>query len=555
MLALLFPLVSCSNNQRFLYRFYDMDHSTILKECFDISGTIITAPSDPEPFQKEGKSYVFSSWYGFQEGMILHSDIDFYAMYTSEDIKYTYRFLDGNSILKEETVQYGELIVPPENNPSKPSDDLYSYKFTSWSNYQQDMVITHDIDFVAQYTKYAINVTELVNSTNSSEVHLGKGNFGTIAFNHNSSVSTVTTAFCNDYYAKLYNDIPDTSEKAVEMVAYHRELDFTFIGSDEYGNSDPSLAHQTILDGLDVYGGAFYNKLTKAIVHSDPLGLAKKCEGADYSDFYQWMETVDVKNITIKNCSFKDKYGARFALGLAGQSYNVSSEYGTINNVTFENCSFINLQKRENDYINSSVSAIDINALDSRQKGTITIKNCLFDDICYEEADLETSDANATAVHTNGFHNASITGNIFNKCAHNAIGISGGGGISGYVNISNNKISNTLSRAIRLHSSNCALLNSNNAVLKIANNEFHNIGLNEEPNCFIKASLGNTNFPLPYTFEEGDDHRFELVDNKYYLQNSDVPLTLIEMNAGTKNCDIHSGTSESTYLDGVYINA
>ena len=135
-----------------------------------------------------------------------------------------------------------------------------------------------------------------------------------------------------------------------------------------------------------------------------------------------------------------------------------------------------------------------------------------------------------------------------------SIGISGGGGITGFVNIENNSFNKTLSRAIRLHSTNCAVLKNKTATLNIYNNEFKNIGLNEESNCFIKASLANTTYSLPYTFEVGDDHRLQIKNNRFYSQKSSIPLTIDEINDGTKNCDIYSGSGPNTYLDGVFVN-
>ena len=47
---------------------------------------------------------------------------------------YTYRFYDAyNTIIKEDTIQEGEPIIPPENNPEKKKTDQYSYQFVKWS--------------------------------------------------------------------------------------------------------------------------------------------------------------------------------------------------------------------------------------------------------------------------------------------------------------------------------------------------------------------------------------------------------------------------------------
>ncbi|CCZ84861.1 putative uncharacterized protein [Firmicutes bacterium CAG:631] len=47
---------------------------------------------------------------------------------------YTYRFYDAyNTIIKEDTIQEGEPIIPPKNNPEKKKTDQYSYQFVKWS--------------------------------------------------------------------------------------------------------------------------------------------------------------------------------------------------------------------------------------------------------------------------------------------------------------------------------------------------------------------------------------------------------------------------------------
>ena len=78
--------------------------------------------------------------------MILEGDAEFYAQYDVVVNEYTYIFEDyDGTVIKEETVPYGTLIVLPAVPSRK------GYVFKSWSGYTADMVLEDDVTLTAEY--------------------------------------------------------------------------------------------------------------------------------------------------------------------------------------------------------------------------------------------------------------------------------------------------------------------------------------------------------------------------------------------------------------------
>ena len=86
-------------------------------------------------------------------------DCEYIATYTATKNKYTYTFFDedGDTPLKEDTINYGELIVPP-TNPSKSSDSQYTYEFDGWytaktggTKVEELGIISNNISYYARY--------------------------------------------------------------------------------------------------------------------------------------------------------------------------------------------------------------------------------------------------------------------------------------------------------------------------------------------------------------------------------------------------------------------
>ncbi len=134
-------------------KFVDDDGTVISEELIDY-GTTITPPENPTKAATQQYTYTFAGWDGYYDGITQTNDeMVFTAKYNATVNQYTYKFLDEDgSILKEETVDYGTVIVPPAA-PTKDSTPKYTYTFIGWSNYTDDMHLTDNIEFSAQYAE------------------------------------------------------------------------------------------------------------------------------------------------------------------------------------------------------------------------------------------------------------------------------------------------------------------------------------------------------------------------------------------------------------------
>ncbi len=120
-------LVSCSSECT--YKFVD-DDGTVLLEAKGKKGSEIKLPTNPTKESTAEFTYEFIGW--DKEVGVLEENTVFTAQYKETKRKYTYKFVNyDESILKEETVEYGVLPVAP-TAPTKPSTSEYAYEFTGW---------------------------------------------------------------------------------------------------------------------------------------------------------------------------------------------------------------------------------------------------------------------------------------------------------------------------------------------------------------------------------------------------------------------------------------
>lgn len=76
-------------------------------------------------------SYTFSGWSPSPDTVT--GDIIYTAVYTQTLNEYTITWINGDTILKEESVAYGETPVYSGETPVKEGDAQYSYTFTGWT--------------------------------------------------------------------------------------------------------------------------------------------------------------------------------------------------------------------------------------------------------------------------------------------------------------------------------------------------------------------------------------------------------------------------------------
>ena len=115
-------------------------------------GTIATKPADPQTAETAEKTYTFDGWYTAAEGgekvtdFTVTGTVTYYAHYTYTIRSYTIRFLNGETVLKSVTLDYGTKLSVPEDI------SVEGYVIIGWN---QDLpeTVTGNADFVAVLAK------------------------------------------------------------------------------------------------------------------------------------------------------------------------------------------------------------------------------------------------------------------------------------------------------------------------------------------------------------------------------------------------------------------
>jgi Uncharacterized protein involved in cytokinesis, contains TGc (transglutaminase/protease-like) domain len=167
-LALLCGVLSSCNllNDLVLFKitFYNYDNTFLYSENFHAGELVTYNGTTPTRENDDAYSYTFSGWdkvlgYATQ-------DTDFTAEYTKTLLSpientYTVNFLNYNStLLYSTTVKEGEYASYVGETPVRENDDTYTYTFSGWDKDPATTIINTNTDFVAQYSKTAIDITE-----------------------------------------------------------------------------------------------------------------------------------------------------------------------------------------------------------------------------------------------------------------------------------------------------------------------------------------------------------------------------------------------------------
>ncbi len=143
---------------KYTYTFFDEDGATVLKQFTADYGTVITAPTAPAKQGNAQYSYPFAGFENFSEGMTITGDATFIAKYETVVNQYTYTFYDedGVTILKQEKVDYGSVIVAPTVEEFR--DTVYTYS-PYFPRFVEGMAVEKDVSFTLNYieskNKYA----------------------------------------------------------------------------------------------------------------------------------------------------------------------------------------------------------------------------------------------------------------------------------------------------------------------------------------------------------------------------------------------------------------
>lgn len=167
--------------QVYEYIFYDEDGETVLARGELQYLTEIPVPQTPESKIKEdGKEYVFAGWSGFEIGMQISENSYFTAEYKANAFKYRFLDYDGETVIKEGILEYGEIIPLPTDIPIRESTAKFDYVFKNWIGYKQDMTISDNTDFVAYYTEIVRNYECKFVDENGKTIQFEKLPYGTL---------------------------------------------------------------------------------------------------------------------------------------------------------------------------------------------------------------------------------------------------------------------------------------------------------------------------------------------------------------------------------------
>ena len=102
---------------------------------------------------KEGHDFL--GWYNSQDevvnsldGLKLDGDITLYAKFKAKE--FTYKFMSGDEVIKEEKAKYGSTIYYPDD-PVKEPDEKNNYVFVGWD--KEDTILKEDIVFNAVFSE------------------------------------------------------------------------------------------------------------------------------------------------------------------------------------------------------------------------------------------------------------------------------------------------------------------------------------------------------------------------------------------------------------------
>lgn len=136
-----------------LYTVTYMNGEEVLGTAKQIAGATIPAYTGENPTREDdayAKNYVFSHFEDAEGNNIADvampaEDITVQAAFDADVTDYTVKFMSDDTVVSEQTLHYGDAVEVPEN-PTKPTDETYSYEFRGW-----DKNITAKCDGDATY--------------------------------------------------------------------------------------------------------------------------------------------------------------------------------------------------------------------------------------------------------------------------------------------------------------------------------------------------------------------------------------------------------------------
>ena len=127
-------------------------------------GTKITPPADPTKEGSDEFTYTFKGWFTDNDGInqvtdfgtMADQDVTYYGLFGETTNQYKVVWKNEDTVVKEETLDYGKPITVPTEVPTKAEDVGYTYAFNQWVNgdtaWSSDDKVTGDVTYTATYT-------------------------------------------------------------------------------------------------------------------------------------------------------------------------------------------------------------------------------------------------------------------------------------------------------------------------------------------------------------------------------------------------------------------
>ncbi|MBE5731744.1 MAG: hypothetical protein E7353_01805 [Clostridiales bacterium] len=159
-------------------------------------GSAISLPSAPVKENTDSTIWAFAGWEGYEEGMTVSGNHTFVAMFSSTSASYEVSFVNGEQIIKKETLVYGTLITAPDVIPTKAQDVQYTYSFKGWKNFVNgETTVSGNMTFEAEFNsvlrKYKVTYVVDDETIKEEEIEYGKN-------------ASLTEATKNDEGEKVY---------------------------------------------------------------------------------------------------------------------------------------------------------------------------------------------------------------------------------------------------------------------------------------------------------------------------------------------------------------
>jgi len=228
-----------STVRKYTITFYDEDGTTVLDSKEVEYGTVPTTSVVPTKASTNTKVYTFDGW--DPTPVAVTREASYKATYSETTRKYTVKFVNGETVLQTESLEYGVTPSYKGDEPTKEAEEGITYKFDSWDKaivpVDGDATYTavfHEIDSlgicrhcnkfldstkVADYSIKDAKVNEIATPAIGFENVYGKASFDNGPVGIDLDISNYVTIYFalthgmsylyvyggSDEYAKLYN--------------------------------------------------------------------------------------------------------------------------------------------------------------------------------------------------------------------------------------------------------------------------------------------------------------------------------------------------------------